>query len=76
MSMEFSRQEYWSELPLPSPELAGRFFTTEPPGKPLAQPFFSVFSSNLYKEAYQYLGEVLLNQNVETVNFLFICVHL
>ena len=46
-SMEFSRQEYWSGLPLPfpgdlpnpeiepaSPALAGEFFTTEPPGKP------------------------------------------
>ena len=43
----FSRQEYWSGLPFPSPgdlpdpgikprssALAGRFFTTEPPGKP------------------------------------------
>ena len=43
----FSRQEYWSGLPflsprnLPDPEtevrspaLAGRFFTTKPPGKP------------------------------------------
>ena len=49
LSMEFSRQEYQSELPftspgdlpdsgiepvsLVSPALAGRFFTTEPPGK-------------------------------------------
>jgi len=49
--MEFSRQEYWSELPLPSPgdlpnpgiepmslaypALAGRFFTTAPLGSPL-----------------------------------------
>ena len=46
LSMQFSRQEYWSRLPflsaedLPNlgielmpPELAGRFFTTEPPGK-------------------------------------------
>ena len=49
LSMGFSRQEYWSGLPCPppgdlpdpgikptspaSPELAGRFFTTEPPGK-------------------------------------------
>ena len=45
--MEFSRQEYWSRLPFPSPgdlpnpeiettfpALAGGFFTTEPPGKP------------------------------------------
>ena len=42
----FPRQEYWSELPFPSPGdladpgiestsvLAGRFFTTEPPGEP------------------------------------------
>ena len=48
MSMGFSRQEYWSGLPFPSPgdlpdpgikplspALAGRFFTTEPPGKTL-----------------------------------------
>ena len=47
LSMEFSRQEYRSELPCPppgdlphpgiksvSPELAGRFFTAESPGKP------------------------------------------
>ena len=46
LSMEFSRQEYWSGLPLPSPgdlpapviesaslALAGRFFTIKPPGK-------------------------------------------
>ena len=45
--MEFSVQEYWSGLPFSppgdrptlgiepmSPELAGRFLTTEPPGKP------------------------------------------
>ena len=45
--MGFSRQEYWSGLPFPSPgdlpdpgielespALAGRFFTTEPPGSP------------------------------------------
>ena len=50
LSMVFSRQEYWSELPFPSlgnlpdpgikpeslgsPAMAGRFFTTEQPGKP------------------------------------------
>ena len=46
LSMGFSRQEYWSELPFPSPgnlpdpgiepmspASAGRFFTSEPPGK-------------------------------------------
>ena len=51
LSMGFSRQEYWSGLPFPSPEdrpspaiepgsptspaLADEFFTTKPPGKPL-----------------------------------------
>ena len=48
LSMGFSRQEYWSALVFPppgerpnagietaSPALADRFFTTEPPGKPL-----------------------------------------
>ena len=47
-SVGFSRQEYWSGLPFPSPghlpnpgieprspALAGGFFTTEPPGKPI-----------------------------------------
>ena len=44
LSMGFSRQEYWSGLPFPSPgieptsllspALAGIFFTTELPGKP------------------------------------------
>ena len=48
LSMGFPRQEYWSGLPFPSPgdlpdpgikprspALAGGFFTTEPPGKPI-----------------------------------------
>ena len=41
LSLEFSKQEYWSGLPFltpgepKSPALAGRFFTTEPPGKPI-----------------------------------------
>ena len=49
LSMGFSRQQYWSGLPFPSPgdlpdpgieptspslALAGRFFTAEPPRKP------------------------------------------
>ena len=48
LSKRFSRQEYWSGLPFPSlgdlpdpgiepmsPALAGGFFTSKPPGKPL-----------------------------------------
>jgi len=50
LSMEFPRQEYWSGLPFPSskdlpdpgiklmsPALMGRFFTTEPPEKPIME---------------------------------------
>ena len=52
LSMEFTRQEHWGGLPFSpsgdlshpgtepespaSPALAGRFFTTEPPGKPMS----------------------------------------
>ena len=52
LSIGFLRQEYWSGLPFPTPEdlcipgiepeflaspaLAGGFFTTEPPGKPIS----------------------------------------
>ena len=55
LSMEFSRQDYWSRLPFPtpgylpypgnkpaslsSPAVAGRFFTTVSPGKLLCARF-------------------------------------
>ena len=55
LSMEFSRQEYWSGLPFPtpgdlpnpgkepmssvSPTLSGRFYTTAPPRKPVASSY-------------------------------------
>ena len=75
LSMEFSRQEYWSSLLFPSPgdlsELgiksvspvspgwAGRFFTTEPPGKPqsfkerlLWSGKWGYFSSSVNKQAF------------------------
>ena len=42
LSMGFTRKAYWRGLPFPSPgiepgssALAGRYFTTEPPWKPL-----------------------------------------
>ena len=53
----FSKQEYWSGLPFPppgdlpnpgikaaSPALAGRFFTAEPPGKPVEITSLSICS--------------------------------
>ena len=60
LSMGFSRQEYWHGLPFPSPgdlphagiervslaspALAGRFFTTASPGKPLKKRFHPLSS--------------------------------
>ena len=55
LSMGFARQEYWSGLPflspgdlpdpgiepIASPTLAGRYFTTMPPGKPLKISYIS-----------------------------------
>ena len=62
LSLQFFRQEYWSGLPCPLPEvlsksqidpefpaspaLAGRFFTTEPHGKPLTGVYVSPNSSS------------------------------
>ena len=56
LSMKFSKQKYWSRMPfhpprdlpdlgieptsLVSPALAGKFFTTMPPGKPLLYPAY------------------------------------
>ena len=73
--MEFSRQEYWSGLPFPSPgdfpdpriepvspALAGGFFTTEPLRK--TKRFLGKFS--IYAQEYKYetmnlvIGEIRL----------------
>ena len=74
LSIAFPRQEYWNGLPFPSPgdlpdlgkeplslALAGRFFTTESPGKPwyiLANTKFLSLNDNLLEstdfKAYYY----------------------
>ena len=59
LSMGFSSQEYWSGLPFPTPvdlpdprtesaslTLAGKFFTTETPGKP---PSLRLYLSYMYQ---------------------------
>ena len=67
--MEFSRQEYWSRLPLvtpgdlpdpeiepmspASPTLAGRFFTTKPPGKPARNSTLTQNKTQAFKERQQ-----------------------
>ena len=61
LSMGFPRQEYWNELPFPSPRdlldpgteltspvLAGGFFSTEPPGKPTTHCYRDLIICNLY----------------------------
>ena len=64
LTMRLSRQEYWNGLPflspgdLPdpgiqpmspvSPASAGRFFTTEPPGKPPKRKYMLYISINLF----------------------------
>ena len=60
LSMGFSRQEYWVGLPFPtpgdlpnpgiepeSPALAGKFFTTAPPGKPYIYIYIYIYMSLL-----------------------------
>ena len=70
LSVGFSRQEYWSGLPFPtpgdlpnpesepaSPALAGRFFTTEPPGK--LQFLYFVKSSVLVFSSQQLFSKII-----------------
>ena len=72
LSMEFSRQEYWGGLPFPSPgdlphpgiepgspALAGRFFTTEPPGKPLNNTFPGGLTGNLENYTANHFSQLL-----------------
>ena len=62
LSMGFPRQGYWSGLPFPSPGdlpdprikpmppvLAGRFFTTEPPAKPIYLSIIKQWEVNLWE---------------------------
>ena len=67
--MGFSRQEYWSGVPFPSPgdlpdpriepmssALSGRFFSSEPPGKPSTRFTLNKIQIN-YKKKCGYWGE-------------------
>ena len=75
LSMGFSRQEYWRGWPLPSlgdlpnpriepaslvsPVYAGRFFTTEPPGKPYVLFIYTYthIFTNTYTHRYIYVKQ-------------------
>ena len=76
--MGFSRQEYWSELPFPSPgdlpnpgaelassALAGGFFTTEPPEK-------SLFCLKWFKQV-EFTGNILGRGSNILTTFLYNC---
>ena len=85
LSMEFSRQEYWSGLPfstpgdlrdpgiepksLVSPALAGRFFTTLPPGKPV----FKVIEIKLFIPPSCYL--LICATSIDRPLFIFTTVY-
>ena len=71
--MECSRQEYWSGLPFPlpgdlpdpgikptSPALAGRFFTTELPGKPMDYPHETVYKLKALYDFFSYWVHILV----------------
>ena len=68
--MGFSRQEYWSGLPFPSPgdfpdpgiepmspALVGEFFTTEPPGKPRHLVLLFIYDSGRREVRLGYIQE-------------------
>ena len=80
-------QGYWSVLPLPSPDpeiepptpiLAGGFFTTEPPGKPLTRSSHQLpYYIMLYKKEivhillsdFIFLRTAILRHNSHTIRY-------
>ena len=71
LSMRFPRQEYWTGLPFPSPgdlpkpgmepELAGGFFTTEPPGNPpIAIRVYQLVPDNNHTHKIQKVGNGII----------------
>ena len=86
LSMGFSRQEHWSELPFPpprdlpnpgielsSPELAVRFYTTEPPGKSIQKNegvSYKIRSGLILKGIYSISGKKLQIENPQ-LNTIF-----
>ena len=83
LSLEFSRQEYWNGLPFPSPGdllgpgmepvspvLAGRFVTTERPGKPLVKDIGMLFS---FLITYLHMCQVLMPEiSKEKISLCFL----
>ena len=77
LSMEFSRQEYWSEVPLPplgdlpnpgiepgSPALQADSLSSEPPGKPWVLLLFEYGEAMLYSQFPRERGPVRKHQGL------------
>ena len=74
LSLGFPRQEYWSRLPFPSPgdfptqgrvpesllspTLAGKFFTTESPGKPVVHTWSTDFLQKYQDNSMKYVNTI------------------
>ena len=85
LSMGFPRQEYWSGLPFPfpgdlpnprielaSPALAGKFFTTEPPGNIFFHYWREAFDiGNMVNFIFLKSGIVFLDSRNKSLNKLF-----
>ena len=86
LSMGFSRRKYWSELPFPppndlpnpgiksmssaSPVLAGRFFTSELPGKPHNKAHTYIISSHYTNCTTKTMGLIKIQLVTTFKNFL------
>ena len=92
MSMEFSRQEFWSGLPylspvylpdpgiklasLASPSLAGRFFTTVPPGKPNVCVYTYIYTRLNLRRLHLSFGTILISQEITGFYFIVLRVQI
>ena len=86
LSMGFPRQEYWSELPFPSPwdlpdpeikstcpALDGRFFTTEPPGKPNKSWWAVIYKMRWKRGIQHFLDKHTWAQKLTNINYSQCC---
>ena len=84
--MGFPRQEYWSELPFPSPwdlpdpeikstcpALDGRFFTTEPPGKPNKSWWAVIYKMRWKRGIQHFLDKHTWAQKLTNINYSQCC---
>ena len=87
LSMEFSRQEYWSELAFPtpgslpnigiepvspaSPAVAGRFFITDSPGKPHIKDTYFSLYTHTHTHTHTHIRYLICFEFIVRVRHLF-----